>query len=65
MLFYILNNHGYVYEDLKETLADFNFNWTDYNNATIEINSVEELINLTKILGKVLVREGHITYFVD
>lgn len=65
MLFTISNNYGHAYDDLKEKLADFNFNFVDFDKATIEINSIEELVNLTRILGKVLVREGHITYFFD
>lgn len=67
MLFNISNNYGHVSEDLKEELADFNFNWIDDKNATIELNTMEELVKLIKILEyqKVLVREDHITYFVD
>ena len=71
MLFNISNNYGHAYEDLKEKLVDFNFNWIDDENATIELNTMEELVKLIKILGedefdqKVLVREDHITYFVD
>jgi len=71
MLFNISNNYGHVSEDLKEKLIDFNFNWIDDENATIELNTMEELVKLIKILGedefdqKVLVREDHITYFVD
>ena len=71
MLFNISNNYGHASETLKEKLADFNFNWVDDENATIELNTMEELVKLIKILGedefdqKVLVREDHITYFVD
>lgn len=71
MLFNISNNYGHASEALKEKLADFNFNWVDDENATIELNTMEELVKLIKILGedefdqKVLVREDHITYFVD
>ena len=71
MLFNISNNYGHVSEDLKEKLTDFNFNWIDDENATIELNTMEELVKLIKTLGedefdqKVLVREDHITYFVD
>ena len=65
MLFTITNNYGHVYNDLEEKLASFNFNYVDSNKATIEINSIEELANLTKVLGKVLIKEDHITYFVD
>lgn len=65
MLFTITNNYGHVYIDLKEKLAGFNFNYVDYGNATIEINSIEELANLTRILGKVQIKEDHITYFTD
>ncbi len=71
MIFTISNNYGGVPEILKEKLADFNFNRVDYDNATIELNTMEELIKLIKILGedeydqKVLVREDHITYFTD
>ncbi len=65
MLFIITNNYGNAYEDLEEKLAGFNYHYVDLKKATIEINSMEELANLTRILGKVLVGEGHITYFVD
>jgi hypothetical protein len=65
MLFTIRNNYGHVYDDLGEKLTDFNFNYVDFDKATIEINSMEELVKLTRILGNVLVTEDHITYFVD
>ena len=65
MLFNISNNYGRVYEGLKEVLADFNFNWIDYDNATIEINSIEELVNLSKVLGKIAVEDNLIIYWVD
>lgn len=71
MLFTISDNYGSVPESLKEKLAEFKFNYVDYKNATIELSSLEELIKLIKTLGedefeqKVLVREGHITYWFD
>ena len=67
MLFNILNNYGHVYKELKEVLADFNFNWIDHYSATIEINSIEELVNLSKVLGKIKIsgKDNLITYWVD
>ena len=71
MIFTLSDNYGSVPESLKEKLAEFKFNYVDYKHATIELNSLEELVKLIKTLGedewdqKVLVREDHITYFFD
>jgi len=67
MLFTILDNYCHVSKDLKEVLTDFNFNWIDFGNATIEIDSIEELVNLSKVLGKIKIsgKDNLITYWVD
>lgn len=65
MLFNIKNNYGHACDDLDERLSGFQYHRVDNDTVTIELDSIEQLNKLAKTLGKILVKENNIIYFVD
>ena len=64
MLFRLQNNYGTVDSCADVLEGKLNYH-KDNENATVEINSAEDLTTLTEVFGKVLVTKDHITYYVD
>ena len=64
MLFKLQDNYSHADERADVLEGKLNYHRDD-ENATVEINSAEDLIILTEVFGKVLVTKDHITYYVD
>ena len=64
MLFRLQNNYGGA--DSRADILEGKLNYRrDNEDATVEINSAEDLVTLTEAFEKVLFTKDHITYYVD